>query len=353
MPVIIPYFRPLWYNHSMISVIMSVYNEAEYIRDSIDSLLAQTVNDFELIIIDDCSSDDTVKIIEEYKDERISIHMNDTNQGLTKNLNKALKMCKGDFIARMDGDDICEPDRFEKQVRYFDEHPDVYLISCRMQTFGDGVRKYITPIEHEAILDKMLINAVMPHPGFMMRGNLIYDEGFEYDESLVTAQDYDFESRVAMEHRLGMIPDYALHYRLHSGQVSQKKKENQALVRDIVRRRLLGVVLESCNNVPTEAQMIQYNILADREYDKSVDWDTLEDLLSKYYGQCKKEKYHLPKSIRQEYVLRQFRDKDWKKLFDVSKNSHVFAMNPVNYFGGVIAIITAKICKKIFKIYEA
>ena len=337
----------------MISVIMSVYNEAEYIRESIDSILAQTVKDFEFIIIDDCSSDNTVEIIKSYADERIKLYVNDANQGLTKNLNKALKLCSGEYIARMDGDDICKADRFEKQLRFFANHPDVDLISCRMQTFGVGERKYRTPITSEDILDKMLINAVMPHPGFMMRGALIYDDGFEYDENLVAAQDYDFESRVAKDHRLGMIPEYALFYRLHEGQVSQKKQQNQANVRNMVRRRLLGYILDSQELQPTDEEMAQYNILADREYEKAIEWFTLEGLISRYYRQCRIDKRPLPKSIRQEYVLRLFRDKNWKKLFNIMNNSKVFAMNPVCYLCGVFAIIIGKIGKKIFKVYEA
>lgn len=338
---------------TMISVIMSVYNEAEYIRESVESILAQTVKDFEFIIIDDCSSDNTVEIIKSYRDDRIKLYVNETNNGLTKNLNKALKLCSGEYIARMDGDDICKPDRFAKQLNFFANHPDVDLISCRMQTFGTGERKYRTPVTNDDILDKMLINAVMPHPGFMMRGTLVYDDGFEYDENLVTAQDYDLESRIAKEHRLGMIPDYALFYRLHEGQVSQKKQQSQANVRSLVRRRLLEYILDSQTIQPTDEEMIQYNILADREYEKAIDWGTLEDLISRYYGQCKKDKRHMPKSIRQEYVLRLFKDKDWNKLFAIMNNGKVFAMNPLCYMCGCFAIIIGKAGKKIFKVYEA
>ena len=104
----------------LVSIIMSVYNEERYIQESLDSVLSQTLDNFELIIIDDCSTDKTAEMIEGYHDSRIRLYRNKENQGLTKNLNNALRYCRGDYIARMDGDDICLPQRLEKQVQYME-----------------------------------------------------------------------------------------------------------------------------------------------------------------------------------------------------------------------------------------
>ena len=115
----------------MISVIMSVYNDREYIRQSLDSLLAQTERDFEIVILDDHSGDDTVSIIRQYRDVRIRLYLNEENRGLTRNLNSALQLARGKFIARMDGDDICRPQRFEKQLAFLRSDPSLMLVSCR------------------------------------------------------------------------------------------------------------------------------------------------------------------------------------------------------------------------------
>ena len=87
-----------------------------YLKEALQSIFNQTIEDYELIIVDDCSTDRTVEIIKSFNDPRIKLIINETNMGLTKNLNKALKLCRGEFIARMDGDDICMPDRLRKQA---------------------------------------------------------------------------------------------------------------------------------------------------------------------------------------------------------------------------------------------
>ena len=109
----------------LISVVMSNYNTPiNYLKESIDSVLNQTYSNFEFIIIDDGSTDDSLKFIKSYDDPRIKLIVNEENIGLTKSLNKGLKAAQGEFIARMDSDDICYPERFEKQIEYMRKHPD-------------------------------------------------------------------------------------------------------------------------------------------------------------------------------------------------------------------------------------
>ena len=104
----------------LVSVVMSVYNDEQYLKESLDSIFAQTISDFELIIVDDCSTDRTVEIIENYHDDRIRLIRNTENRGLTRNLNTALEYVQGTYIARMDGDDKSRPERFEKQIAYLE-----------------------------------------------------------------------------------------------------------------------------------------------------------------------------------------------------------------------------------------
>ena len=121
----------------LVSVVMSVYNDEQYLKESLDSIFAQTIQAFELIIVDDCSTDRTVEIIENYHDDRIRLIRNTENSGLTRNLNTALEYVQGTYIARMDGDDKSRPERFEKQIAYLEQHPELMLISCRTHMFGE------------------------------------------------------------------------------------------------------------------------------------------------------------------------------------------------------------------------
>lgn len=223
----------------LISVIMSVFNEEEYIREAIESVLNQTLGDFELLITDDCSTDDTVKIIRDIADDRIRLIQNNVNCGLTVNLNNMLKECRGRFIARMDGDDLCIRDRFEKQTAFLNKNPEVMLISCNSVTFQDGNLVSDISGNSEELKSRMLLRPQLPHPGFMMRRELVEEYGYTYDEHFISAQDYDFASRVAEEYPIGILKEALIKYRNHKGQVSRTGTSKQFLFADETRRRLL------------------------------------------------------------------------------------------------------------------
>lgn len=231
----------------LISVIMSVYNEQTYIRDAINSILKQTLSDFELIIIDDCSTDDTIKIINDIKDERIILIQNEENEGLTKNLNKAIKMCRGQYIARMDGDDICKSDRFDKQIKFLIDHPNIDLISCNTETIGD--EHLVSDIKGNSmeLKCKMLLRPQLAHPGFMIRARVFSEYAFLYDEYFKSAQDYDLAVRLTQKYQIGITKDVLLQYRAHEGQVSKTPSLKQKSFANEIRARLLkelGITLK-------------------------------------------------------------------------------------------------------------
>ena len=124
-----------------ISVIMSVYNGETYLKEAIESVRNQTFKNWELIVINDCSTDSTAEILADFslKDERIKVHTNEVNLRLPTSLNKGISLSAGKYIARMDADDICLPDRFEKQYKFMEENSDVALSSCRFMTVKNGV----------------------------------------------------------------------------------------------------------------------------------------------------------------------------------------------------------------------
>jgi len=224
-------------NPPLISVIMSVYNEEQYVEKSIRSILKQTEQDFEIIIFDDCSSDATPDLIESIQDARIRLYRNTENCGLTRNLNKGLKLAEGKYIARMDGDDFSLPARFEKQVKYLEENQDVMLISCWTQNFGASFLYAKLKENCQELKSRMLVRPVFAHPGFMMRRELI-EKGYYYDEAFQTAQDYDFAARVAEKFQIGMVQEVLLYYRVHDKQISNLAGTEQFNNADKVRERL-------------------------------------------------------------------------------------------------------------------
>lgn len=178
-----------------VSVIMSVYNAEKYLKVAIDSILDQTYSNFELILINDYSSDDSEAIMKQYQaeDPRIIILENEENIGLTKSLNRGLALARGEYVARMDADDISVPERFEKQVKFLDEHPDYSFVSCIAQYIdenGKPEQMRLFPETNEEIYDMMpKVDAVM-HPGVMFRREDIAQIG-NYCEDFRVVQDYD------------------------------------------------------------------------------------------------------------------------------------------------------------------
>ena len=211
----------------MISVVMSVYNAEKYLRFSIESILNQTYTDFEFIIINDCSEDDSLKIINEYSknDSRIITVNNDTNLGLTRNLNKGLTIARGEYIARMDADDISILDRFEKQMCYFqkNEHIDILGGFCvDIDESGKVIRKRKAPLSHKEIISSIYKVNPIYHPTVIFKKQKIANIGF-YNEEYKVVQDYDLWFRsIANNLIIQNLPDILLKYRINDNYYARK-----------------------------------------------------------------------------------------------------------------------------------
>lgn len=177
-----------------ISIIMAVYNGGEHLRSAIDSVLAQSFTDFELVVVNDASTDDSVAQIEGYDDPRIKLLHNEENKGLAASLNVGLKEAKGRYIARMDADDLAVPERLKKQLSFLEKHPDIGLLGSNAVAIDDvdemiGVfQRWETDdvIRWVAMFDNPFI-----HSSVMFRHSLLTENSLLYDESLVASQDYD------------------------------------------------------------------------------------------------------------------------------------------------------------------
>jgi glycosyltransferase involved in cell wall biosynthesis len=195
--------------------------------------LNQTFKDFELIIIDDKSTDESLKIIKSFSDHRIRILRNKKNLDITASLNLGIKSARGDYLARMDADDISLPERFQIQVNYLDKHPDIGIVGSYVEAFGrvNGVWKYFT--DKEDLRSNLMFNSGMGHPSVMMRKGLMYDEAFPL------AQDYELWSRSSPEVSRVNIPKVLLRYRTHDSQKGAKKYDKRTKLIEKIRRREL------------------------------------------------------------------------------------------------------------------
>jgi len=218
-----------------VSVIMGVYNDEGYLSDSILSILNQSITNFEFIIIDDASTDASSDILKKFanKDKRIQLHTNKINKGLTKNLNYALEIARGDYIARMDGDDIALPKRFEKQIKALRENEDAILCgtwTTNINAKSKEISKSKAPLDSYEFLWSSLFRATIAHPTVMMNNSLLSRHNLKYNENLRTAQDFDFWSQLQTYGKVIVLPEYLLKYRTHSDNVSHQRKGEQAKI---------------------------------------------------------------------------------------------------------------------------
>ena len=209
----------------LISVILPVYNSEKYVSDSIQSILNQTFTDFEFIIIDDCSTDNTWEIIQSFSDNRIITIQNKKNIGNYPSRNIGMNKAKGRYIAVMDGDDIALSDRLMKQYCYLEENPEILAIGTQFDFIGfDYIRD--SPVSYEKICAGLLINNCFLHPSLLIRTEIIKQLN-GYNEKYIYSSDYDLVCRISLLGKIENLPDNCMLYRWHPDQISQKKNIEQ------------------------------------------------------------------------------------------------------------------------------
>ncbi|MFH7018003.1 glycosyltransferase family 2 protein [Flavobacterium sp. FlaQc-47] len=227
-----------------ITVLMPVYNCELYIKEAVDSILNQTFPDFEFIIIDDASSDATVSIIKAYDDPRIKLIQKPKNSGYTNSLNHGLTIAKGEYIARMDGDDISLPERFAKQVDFLDANNDIALCGTLYQIIGtEKICNH--PVIHDEIKVKLILGCYIAHPTVMFVKSKFDQYKLEYDSNMEPAEDYELWSRLVFLEKIANINEVLLLYRVHPQQASIVRNEKQNRVAQEIRINMLRKVIPS------------------------------------------------------------------------------------------------------------
>ncbi|MDP8230785.1 MAG: glycosyltransferase [Candidatus Gorgyraea atricola] len=214
-----------------ITILMAVYNGEVYLRQCIDSVLSQTCKDFEFLIVDDGSTDSTRDIIRSYSDDRIRLIENERNLSQVTSLNIGLDHASGEYIARIDADDIMLPDRIEKQYDFLSKRPEVVLSGSwaeAMDSEGKHIGITKLPVRNEEIIATILFGEfILVHSSIMFRKKPVMDIG-KYNEAFSFTEDYKLAIDLLLKrHKIVSIPDVLIKYRLHDDRISVRDAKPQ------------------------------------------------------------------------------------------------------------------------------
>lgn len=222
---------------SKVTVLMPTYNVAPYVKEAIESVLRQTYNDFELLVIDDCSTDGTLDVVRGITDSRIRIVKNEHNLGLADNLNRGLSLIHTDYVARMDGDDIAEPDWLEKEVAVLDNNPEIGVCGGCAKRFGSNNSLVMLPEKHADCMVNMLFSCSTLVPVYRLE--LYSKYGLRYSRDAFPAEDYRFWADCIKVTRFYNVQKVLFHYRMHETQICTSLKDIQVGKANEVRRLML------------------------------------------------------------------------------------------------------------------
>ncbi|WP_299454314.1 glycosyltransferase family A protein [uncultured Microscilla sp.] len=238
----------------LVSVVMPVYNASPYLTQSMQSILNQTYANFEFIIIDDGSTDDSLKVIEKYTDRRIQVYQHSQNQGVIAALNQGFGMAKGKYIARMDADDYCEITRFEKQVYLMEAQPDIDLCGTWVAYVSQHSKTTTQlPVNSEAIKAFLLWGNSIMHATTMFRRSFLLKHHLKFEQGFVHAEDYDLWTRCLAIAQFINIPEVLYHIRQNNQQVSVRFKALQIKNTQLIHQRQLQTL--GINPTPQELDL--------------------------------------------------------------------------------------------------
>lgn len=216
----------------LVAVVMACFNDEKYISEAIDSVLAQDYQNWQLIIVNDASTDYSLKIMDSYDDSRILVVSNERNMGLAKSLNVGVGKARdigAVFIARLDSDDIAKPDRLTKQVSYMEKHPEISVLGSNIEMFNDGEKTafYITKFKEDnnRLFAAIPFSSPLPHSTWMIRVDDFVNVEI-YNGDFRSSQDYEFMLRLFQNgKKIACINDVLVRYRVRPGSISHRREK--------------------------------------------------------------------------------------------------------------------------------
>lgn len=327
-----------------ISVIMSLYNTPEkWLREAIDSVLNQSYKDFEFIIYEDCPTDNSEYIVDDYqtRDNRIVVIKNTENRGLTRNLYDAVNMARGEYIARMDSDDICVLNRFEKQIEYMDSNPEVAVVGSYTNVFSENfntIGMIDLDDDMEVTRIRMLFsNAGVAHPSAFIRKSFLEKNNINYDCEYKKSQDFGLWSDI-INHMgvIRVIPEILMNYRVHDNQISNKNKveQNDCAKRIILRQ--LSLLIDEVDNESFCTHMALYS------FDYSIPKNKYVKYIKLLISNNKSRLIYNPIKLKKELLMM------WNK--NILKALKKFKLNYLFSLTSIRALFPDIIYKNYFKI---
>jgi glycosyltransferase involved in cell wall biosynthesis len=242
-----------------ISVIMPVFNAERHVREAIGSLLAQTFSDFELIVIDDGSTDESLQVVQGIGDPRLRLLQNASNLGAAETKNRGIENARAEFIAFLDADDLAFPERLAEQLDYLERNPEISVVATQSNTIdasGNVTGAYTPAVPSDEIPAFLLFGNCIQQSSVMLRRTALGDRRFR--TVFEPAEDYDLWTRLAADAKFAIMDRPLIHYRIHEGGISSRKTDAMAAaVRAVARTQLarLGIV-------PDSAQLKLHTLLA-------------------------------------------------------------------------------------------
>ena len=229
-----------------ISVVIPVYNREKYVQSAVDSILSQTFSDFELLVIDDGSTDGSIAVVQSYSDPRIRFVRNNTNLGVSATRDKGIQLARGEYLAFLDSDDCAYPDRLRKQTAFLDNHPDYAAVGSWSEWMSEeghsSGRIKRKPTSSDEIAAWRLFQQGIENSTSMARTDVL--RAYRYQEEFDICEDFELWARIAADHKLATLPEVLVRRRMHAGQLTQEKAahtQERRLAIYAAQLQLLGV----------------------------------------------------------------------------------------------------------------
>ncbi|WP_019154269.1 glycosyltransferase family 2 protein [Robertmurraya massiliosenegalensis] len=248
-------------NSPVATVFIPIYNCESYIKETLDSIINQTYNNLEILLINDGSTDNSIDIINQYDDPRIRLLHNPKNMGIPYTRNVGLKEAKGKYLINMDSDDIAFPERVEKQVSFFESHPDIDAIGSNYVKFSDKSKrkikaKYTSPM---AINIMLLFFDPISNPSSAIRLATLRKYNLSYNEEYFVAQDYEFWSQLSKVGKITITPEFLIAYRTGHDNITKKSNREKNEKRKNLIASLRGGLLAHYGVELNESELKVYN----------------------------------------------------------------------------------------------
>ncbi len=232
--------------YPLVSVIMPVYNCVKYVDEAIESIVKQTYTNMEIFIIDDCSTDGTKSKVETWakQDNRIKPIFKSANAGYVDSLNMAIRLSNGEYIARMDGDDVSLQGRIARQVEYMSMNLEIGVLGCGYRFLGTS-KSFIPLTDHDVIKIGLLLESQLAHPTVMYRASMLKKLDRLYKTEFIPCEDYEFWVYLSSKTIIHNLKDVLLEYRIHEGNTSKNHSKNSELLKQISEIQLKNLSINS------------------------------------------------------------------------------------------------------------